>query len=255
MYGTRIFGCFRMDKEARFAALLTAYQIFGSLMLSKSFIHVAYADDHEMFRQGVRELLANSSRIVFTIDAIDGKELIQKLATSKQSVDVCVLDIFMPKMDGYAALLEIRTRWPELRVLVLTGHNTEYYLIKMIRAGASGYLLKNSSPREIEKAIVTVHEDGTYYSLGVNTRLATKAARQQVDVPDLSPKEIEVLRACCSDMSYVQIAEQLEMSLNAVEYCRVSLCKKLNVSSRPGLVVMAMELGLLELHSRTFNED
>lgn len=224
-------------------------------MLSKTPIHVAYADDHDMFREGVLGLLAGSERVVFSIEASNGKELIQKLEKNKGLPDVCILDIFMPKMDGYAALLEIRERWPELRVLVLTGHNTEYYLIKMIRAGASGYLLKNSSPREIEKAIVAVHEHGTYYSLGVNTRLATRAARQQIDVPDLSPKEIEVLRACCSDMSYVQIAEQLELSLNAVEYCRVSLCKKLNVSSRPGLVVMAMELGLLELHSRTFNED
>ncbi len=215
----------------------------------ESTIRIAYADDHEMIRQGICELLAANGPITCIIQASDGQDLIRKLAQTREYPDVCVLDIFMPKMDGHATLLEIKSRWPDLKVLVLTGHNTEYYLIKMIRAGASGYLLKNSALREVEKAIVAVHEEGTYFSEELDLKLAGKALRKKVDVPQLTDKEYDVLQHCCSDLSYVQIAEKLKTTPKSVEHCRVGLFKKLGVISRPGLVVVAMRLGLVDLES------
>lgn len=214
-------------------------------------IKVAYAEDHDLIRQGIRDLLTNSGQCQFVIEASNGKELLEKLKSAAQLPDLCILDIYMPQMNGYDALVELRKRWPDLKVLVLTGHNTEYYLIKMIRAGANGYMLKSSSLSELERALLSVHQHGHFYSDAISQKFVRMVSRGELTVPEISDKEADILRYCCTDMSYVQIAEKMGITPKSVEHWRESLFKKLKVSSRSGLVMFAVQFGLVEIHNNT----
>lgn len=214
-------------------------------------IRIAYAEDHDVIRQGVRDLLIGLGGCTFPIEASNGAELIQKMADAEQLPDVVLLDIYMPEMDGCQALLEIRKRWPNQKAMVLTGHNTEYYLIKMIRAGANGYLLKSSGPREVLNAIGCIHRTGHYYSDVMSRQFADKVNSGEVSLPALNEKETAILRYCCSDLSYVQIAEKMDISPKSVEHWREGLFKKLKVGSRSGLVMFAVRFGIVEMHTST----
>lgn len=208
-------------------------------------IKVAYADDHDMMRAGLCSLLNNRSKVRVVLDARNGKELIQKLETQKELPDVVILDIFMPYLDGFDTLKELRSRWPEIKILALTGHNTDYYHVKMVLAGANGYMLKNSGPVEIEIAIQEIHETGEYRSDKTNAQFMNAITKGNAVLPTLSDKEAKFLQHCCSDMSYSQIAEKMGITISAVDWTREGLFKKFKVQNRAGLVNCGLRYGLV----------
>ncbi len=211
-------------------------------------IRIAYADDHDIVRNGICELLnASSQRCQVVIQAGNGEELIERLAGSAEPVDVCILDIFMPVLNGFETLKAIRLRWPEMRVLVLTGHNTDYYLIKMIMAGANGYLLKNCSPKELDTALISIYENGIYHSEVMTLKFFQAVIHKEVKLPLFTEHEVELLKHCCSDLSYVQIADKMGVTAKSVDWYRESLFKKLKVGSRSGLVMCAIRFGIIPM--------
>lgn len=186
-------------------------------MNSISKIHIACADDHEMVRNAVCDLINSFDNCAVVIQANNGKELIERLEEIKGKVDLCILDIFMPMMNGYESLVEIRKRWPEMRILVLTGHNTDFYLLKMITAGANGYLLKNCSPRELHTAITAIHEHGVHHSEVMTAKFFRAVIEDEVRLPKFTDQETEFMKPCCSDMSYAQIANKMGVSPKSVD--------------------------------------
>lgn len=209
--------------------------------MESSLIRIAYSEDHIVVRNGICELLNSTNKFTIPILANNGKDLIEKLTKSKEKIDICILDVFMPVMDGYDALVHIRKQWPEMKVLVLTGHTSDFYLIKMIRAGANGYMQKSCSPQELETALVNIYEHGLHYSDVASDRFFSAVMGNKAIVPELTEKETQFLQLCCSDMSYGEIAQKMGVSRNSIDWYTESLFKKLNVHSRSSLVIWAIK--------------
>lgn len=210
-------------------------------------IRVAYADDHEMVRKGIIGYINTFEGCSVILEANDGNELLLQMEHASQLPDICILDIFMPVLNGLETLIQIKARWSHIRVLILTGHSTDYYLTRMIRAGADGYLQKNCSPKELETALRSIQDNGIY-SPDVETYKFYRAVKNnEVKLPEFSEKEIALLKHCCSDLSYDQIAQKLNTTLHSVDWYRNSLFKKLNVGSRSSLVMYAIQFGLVAL--------
>ncbi len=210
-------------------------------------IHIAYADDHIVIRKGICELLNSLGSCHVDIEADNGQELLEKLKVSNGNIDICILDIFMPVLNGFDTLIALLKQWPQMRVLIFTGHNTDYFLIKAIMAGANGYLLKNCSPRELETALIAIHEHGIYHSEIMSSKFFRSVIKNKVKLPQFSDREAELLKLCCSDLSYVQIAERMSITPKSVDWHRECLFKKLQVGSRSGLVMCAIQFGLVPL--------
>ncbi len=216
-------------------------------------IHIAYADDHTAVRKGIISFLSGLGGIVVDIEANNGKELIKQLEKVKRLPDVCLLDINMPQMDGFETLVEIKKRWQSMKVLILTVHDAELYVIRMIRNGANGYLLKSCDPEEIKKALFTIDTKGVYFSDVISSRFFHAIQNKEIKLPNFTAKEIEVLKYCCTDMSYAQIGEKMGTTSRSVEGYRDSLFKKLKVNSRVSLALYAVRFGYVPLEIKNHN--
>lgn len=207
-------------------------------------IRLAIADDHAMFRQGV-VTIASRLHVEFIAEASNGRELIDQLEAAEDLPDICLVDINMPVMNGYATLKEIRSRWPEIHVVALSMHNAELPIIKMLREGAAGYLLKDGPPEELLQALVAIREHGFYYSDLVR-KVERKAGSpgETGAAPRLTDKEIDFLKWCCCDLTYKEIALRMGISTRTVESYAKIVCEKLSVRSRIGLVNSALGMGL-----------
>ena len=210
-------------------------------------IKIAYADDHVMVRKGISEFINSFDDCSVIIEADNGKDLLLKLEAATILPDICILDIFMPEMNGLETLLAIGRKWRDIKVIVLTGHNTDYYLIQMIRAGAKGYLQKNCSPKELELAIKMVYEHNRYNSELLSFKYNRELRNKDSFIRDFNEQEIGLLKHCCSDMSYTEIALKMGESVASIDWTRKSLFKKLNVNTRSSLVFFAIQFGLVEI--------
>lgn len=177
-----------------------------------------------------------------TIQASNGKELITKLESAQEFPDVILLDISMPVMNGLETQVELMKKWPQSKTLVVTVHEMEIYIKRMIRAGAKGYLAKDCSPNELIDAIQSIHTHGIYFSNISKIHFLNAA---QAKFPQITQAEMDVLKEIGSDLSYEDIAEKLGKSKRSVEGHRDSLFKKLDVKTRANLLLVGIRLGLL----------
>jgi len=210
-------------------------------------VHIAYAEDHVALRRSLIHLLTQMGDIAVDIEASNGRELIEKLGHCTNHPDVCLLDIGMPEMNGFETLVELKKQWPAMHVLVLSQHNLEQYIIRMISYGAGGYMLKDSEPEEIKTAILQMKNIGHYYSNLVPKRWADAIEHHQIKPIELTEMEKLILRHCCSDLSYEEIGKVLRTSKRSVEGHRDVLFKKLNVNSRVSLAIYAVRFGFVLL--------
>ena len=210
-------------------------------------IHIAYADDHLVVRKGIISLLNNLGGIEVDIEASNGKELIEQLVAAPCLPSICILDINMPVMDGFDTIIEIKKRWPKMKALVLTIFEAEHYIIRMIRYGANGYLLKTCDPAEIKCALIAIHQKGIYHSTLVPAHLTNLVKNNLIKQVNLTEKEMAVMKYCCSDLTYSDIGQKLGTTTRSVEGIRDSLFRKLQVASRVSLALYAVQFGLVPL--------
>jgi two-component system response regulator NreC len=212
---------------------------------------VMLADDHAMLRAGLKALINAEPDMHVVGEAGNGEEAV-RLAEQLRP-DVVVMDISMPVMDGLAATAEIAQKLPETRVLVLTMHAEEQYLLKVLEAGGSGYVLKRSADTELMEAIRTVRR-GEAFLYPSATRLLLQAY-QKGDRPQipaggkLSEREEEVLRLTAEGYSNTEIGGQLYLSPKTVDTYRQRIMEKLGLHHRAELVRYALDTGLLQSHS------
>jgi two-component system, NarL family, invasion response regulator UvrY len=212
---------------------------------------IALADDHVLIRTGLAGLLLNNGHNVL-LEADNGKELISKLDPTNLP-EVVLMDINMPEMDGCEATKWLRKNYPAIKVLALSMYNSENAIIRMLKCGAKGYLLKDSKPRQLESAIQTVLSEGFHYSELVSGKLINalnkmgEETEQNNNLTKLSEKEMEFLRLSCSELTYKEIAEKIFVSPRTVDNYRDSLFEKLNVKTRVGLVMYAVKNGIVEI--------
>jgi two-component system invasion response regulator UvrY len=209
-----------------------------------SVINVAIAEDHEIVRRGVIEIIQSFGGYNVVIEASDGKELFDKLSTAEHLPDIVVMDISMPNWDGYETMDAIRTNWPGLKVLILTMHKHEFAIIKMFRAGVNGYLLKNSNPKELQKALQAILETGLYFGEVASSNLYHRLLQSNI-MPVLSEKEILLIKFCHTDLTYKEISDRMGISERSVAGYRDHLFEKFGVNSRAGLVVCAIQMGFM----------
>jgi DNA-binding NarL/FixJ family response regulator len=226
-----------------------------------SSIKYIITDDHKIFRHGLKYALTDDPEIQYVGEAENGKELLELLKTTIP--DVVLLDLKMPVMDGIEAVKQIRPLYPDVRILMLTSHDDEHFVLHLIELGANGYLIKNAEPNEIKKAIHSVYNHGFYFNELMNNamlkKLATvsnpekpqtypdKTQEEKITIPvKLNDRETDVLKGICNELTTAQIAEQLYLSPRTIEGIRTSLIDKLGVKNVAGLVVYAIKNGIVE---------
>ena len=216
--------------------------------MNNNTIQIALADDHIILRKGLAELINDFEGMKIIIDVSNGEELISRMKTATPLPDVCILDINMPVMNGYDTARALKAQWPEVKILALSMYDNEFNIIRMLRSGAGGYVLKDAEPAELCKAIREIEAHDFYHSDLVTGRMFRKLM-QPVGNEDeeLSEKEIHFLGLCCSELTYKEIAEKMFLSPRTIDGYRDGLFQKLKIKSRTGLVMYALRAGISPL--------
>lgn len=196
----------------------------------KRMIHVGIADDHAVIRRGIQLFISQESDMTLVMEATDGEDLRTKLA--EKNMDVLLLDIDMPRMNGITAIREIRENHPELRVVILSMHPEEIYGVTARKLGASGYVSKDIDPSEVIKAIKLVMRGDDYF----NENLYRKNRRGEVSAMKLSKRESEVLKLLSNGLTNKEISNQLDISEKTVSTYKIRLMNKLGAKSVVDLV-------------------
>ena len=211
-------------------------------------INIALADDHTILRKGVSEILSKFADMAVVIEAGTGKELISKLQAATTLPDICVVDINMPEMNGYETAAEIKKRWPDVKILALSMYDTELNIIKMLRNGANGYVLKDSDPEDLRVAITRICKDGFYHSELVTGRMLNILYDPNGKMnTELSDRELAFLSLCSTELTYKEIADQMCLSPRTIDGYRESLFKKLHITTRTGLAMYAIKAGVVSV--------
>lgn len=210
-------------------------------------IRVVLADDHALVRAGIRSLLTAITGVEVVAEAGDGYEVVQ-LVDSLQP-RLVLMDISMPGLNGLEATARIVKSHPRTAVIILSMHATEEYALQALRAGASGYLLKDAAPAELELAIAAVARGETYLSPAMSRHLITDYWRRVVDQVDplerLTSRHREVLQLIAEGRTTKDIAAKLEVSVKTIETHRAHLMDRLDIHDIPGLVRFAIRVGLI----------
>ena len=207
-------------------------------------ISVAVTDDHPIARKGLIEFIREFDEFDVVLEAANGKQLIEILEQAPVLPDISLLDIKMPVMDGYETAAVLKEKFPSIKVLAVSVFDSEQSIIKMLRNGARGYILKESDPVVFRKAMLAVYYNGYYYSELVSGQLVDAVqSNRKLDI-ELTDRETEFLKLCCTDLKYSEIAEQMKASTRTVDGYRETLFDKLHIKSRSGLVIYALSMGL-----------
>jgi len=213
----------------------------------KERVRVLVADDHTIVRQGLVSLLAESGECEVVAEAADGLEAVEKARATRP--DVAILDLSMPRLSGLEAVRRIHEALPQTRVLVLTVHEEEEYVLPMVRAGAAGYLIKDSAVAELLAAVRALHAGQGYFCQQAARVLAEQYRQPERPAGDpygaLSPREREVFHLVADGRTTKEIARALGISAKTADNHRYRLMEKLGVHNTAELVRYAARRGLL----------
>ena len=209
---------------------------------------VAIADDHLLIAKAISGIVEGFKDFEVLYEVENGKALQDKCQVSKNIPDIVLLDISMPVMDGFATAAWLKETHPEVLIMALSVQDDDESLIKMIKAGARGYLHKNVHPAELEKALETLVSKGMYYPEWATSRVFLKLAGDDNNnaMKDISitEREKEFLQYACTELTYKEIGEKMFCSPRTVESYRDSLFEKLNIKTRVALALYAVKAGL-----------
>jgi len=206
---------------------------------------IVIVDDHVLIAQALKGIIENFEDFQVLYECENGKDLQDKFQLKKPIPDIVLLDISMPVMDGFETAKWLKKLYPDILIMILSMQNDDQSVIKMIQLGINGYLLKNTSPFELEKALKQVAKEGFYYqdwaSRIVFASLNNK--NEQQNTIKLTDREKEFLKYSITEMNYKEIAEKMFCSPRTVESYRDSLFEKLELKTRVGLAVFALKNG------------
>ena len=214
-------------------------------------IKIILADDHRIFRKGLKSLLSEKENIEVLAEADNGDEALE--AARKYKPGIVIMDIAMPKMDGIEATRQIRDRFPDTEVVILSMHAKKAYIDQVLKAGAKGYVLKDSDEENLLSAINTVHNGGYYLDSPIADQVLSdyfrgKSKRELKKQSDpLSEREREVLRLLAEGHSNQEVADILYISRKTVENHRANIVRKTGVQGQVGLTKYAARIGLIDL--------
>jgi DNA-binding NarL/FixJ family response regulator len=212
-------------------------------------IQILIADDHQMFIDGVKSLLKVQKEYIVVGEANNGLQVLSLLESTP--VDLILMDVNMPHMDGIETTKQVRAKYPNIKILMLTMFNTRDYIEKLLRVGAHGYILKNTGKEELSEAINTVINGGSFFSKEVTERIMEGLQKKKAHdtnpmMVELTEREKDVLKLIVQELTSQEIADRLNISFHTVETHRKNLISKLNVRNIAGLVKYAMQQGYAE---------
>jgi two-component system, NarL family, invasion response regulator UvrY len=215
-------------------------------------IKVVLVDDHVLLRNGLASLINSFGGYKVLFEANNGKDFVAYLQPGNVP-EIVLLDINMPEMDGYETALWLKKNYPLIKVLALSMYDNENAIIRMFKAGAKGYILKDCDPSELRSALDSINGKGFYYSEMVTGRLIhtiNKLDEEDNTVKNLiqlNGRETEFLKLICSELTYKEIADKMFLSPRTIDGYRDALFEKLNAKTRVGLVMYAITNGIVNL--------
>ncbi len=212
-------------------------------------VKIALVDDHMLVLSSLEKLINTFDGYHVIVKASNGQDFIEKLAETELQPDIVLLDNNMPIMNGFQTLQWIRSSQPLMPVLILSMEDDENMMIKMIRSGANGYLLKDCNPDELKWALKEVIEKGFHYTKKVNGALKDAEANNNSEIKHetLKDSEIAFIRWACTDLTYKEIADAMMLSPKTIDGYRHDLFAKLNIKNRVGLALYAVKNNLIDL--------
>jgi len=209
---------------------------------------LAIVDDHLLFGSSLEKLINSFDKFSVLFKARNGVELQKELGNQSTMPDIILLDYNMPVMNGYETVKWLTLNHPKIKVLALSVEDNEKIILKMIREGAKGYFLKDIHPDELKDALHIVMDKGYYYSEAVTTSMVKALHPNSDDAPlKLKANELTFLQLACSEMTYKEIADIMNLSPKTIDGYRQELFNKLRVKNRVGLVIYALKKNLIEL--------
>ena len=202
-------------------------------------IRVALVDDHALVRDGIKALLAVMAPLEVVGEAENGADAIEMVGRCQP--DLLLVDISLQDMNGLELTRVLRSQYPSLKVLMLSMYDNNEYVSESVRAGASGYVLKNSPSREIIAAIEAIVSGGTFYSAEIAQRLIADKSTDN----ELTPRESQVLYKMAQGLNNKEMARELDISVRTVETHRLSIRRKLNIDKPAALVKYAIDHGII----------
>jgi len=209
-------------------------------------IRILLTDDHHLIREGIRMMLSKADNIEVVGEANSGAEAIAYVNKNAENVDLILMDINMPEINGIEATQIITDKYPNIKVLAFTMHEEETYITKMIKAGASGYVLKSSGKAELVKAIERVSLGNKHYSNKVSvTMINSMMSDEKTKETELSEREIEVLHHIAQGATSKEAGEKLFISNRTVESHRRNILSKLDIKSTAEMIAYALKNNLI----------
>jgi DNA-binding NarL/FixJ family response regulator len=219
-------------------------------------IRVLIADDHKLFRQGLISLMKTRDDLVNVVgEAETGNEAITLAA--RLHPDIILMDIYMPELNGIEATREIRKKYPEIAIIILTSSESDEHLREAVSLGISGYLLKNLDGEELFELLAGIKRGEAAMTRAMAARLLKSAADNRANTPEddsLTSRELEVLRFVARGASNLQIAEELVISVNTVKSHLKNILSKLQLENRTQVAAYALEKGLVRPVEKGFND-
>lgn len=206
---------------------------------------IAIVDDHNLFLNGLAEMVREFEGYEVISTATNGRQFISQVQQNEPHI--AIVDIQMAQMDGEEVTKWLHKNLPHVKVMALTMYDDEVHVLRMIRAGANAYMLKNASPTELKQALDGLTDDGVFH-----TELVRNTIHKSLRGPDpdgrslhLTNKELEFLKLCCSDLTYKEIANQMDIAERTADSYREHLFEKLQVKSRVGMVLFVVKHNLV----------
>lgn len=211
-------------------------------------ITIGIVDDHQLFSRSLGLMLESFNRYRVLVDAKNGRDLQQKMSALPSAPEMMLIDVNMPVMDGIATAAWLQQQYPTVKMVALSMNDDDKTIIGMIKAGCCAYLLKDTHPDELEKALDEIYQKGYYNADAVNVNYRRLLlAQQEQEQLVLNQREKDFLKLACSDLTYKQIAAEMFLAERTIDGYRETLFKKFNVQSRVGLALEAIRKGFVEL--------
>lgn len=207
----------------------------------KKVFTIAIVDDHSLFAQALENLINSFGEFNVLYNVKNGQEFIKKLESKANVPDLAVIDINMPVLNGVETTQWLKENYPDVKVIALSMDDDEPTIIRMLRAGAKGYLLKDISPTILKDAFKDVIEKGFYYSNCITNTILSSVHRSKESAYELKDREIEFIKLACTEKTYKEIASEMYLSPKTIDGYREALFEKLQIKSRVGLVIYAIK--------------